>query len=55
MRFVAASALALSTAVVSGGAASQGDVFDRVTHGTAVSEGGVKIHYASLGKGRSSS
>ena len=29
----------------------QADVFDRVTHGTAVSEGGVKIHYASLGKG----
>ena len=31
--------------------ASQGDVFDRVTHGYAPSEGGVKIHYASLGKG----
>jgi len=31
--------------------ASQGDIFDRVTHATAVSEGGVKIHYASLGKG----
>ena len=30
---------------------TQGDVFDRVTHGHAVSEGGVKIHYASLGKG----
>src|SRR5688500_2925753 len=29
----------------------QGDVFDRVTHGHAVTEGGVKIHYASLGKG----
>jgi pimeloyl-ACP methyl ester carboxylesterase len=27
------------------------DVFDRVTHGTAVSEAGVKIHYATLGKG----
>jgi pimeloyl-ACP methyl ester carboxylesterase len=27
------------------------DVFDRVTHGYAVSEGGVKIHYASLGQG----
>lgn len=27
------------------------DVFDRVTHATAISEGGVKIHYASLGKG----
>jgi hypothetical protein len=34
---------------------SQGDVFDRVEHGTAVFQGGVKIHYASLGKGRSSS
>ena len=31
--------------------ARQGDVFDRVTHGHAVSEGGVKIHYASLGQG----
>src|SRR5688572_9324752 len=42
----------LSTAVAAGGSASrQSDVFDRVTHGTAVSEGGVKIHYASLGKG----
>ena len=29
----------------------QRDVFDRVTHGYAVSDGGVKIHYASLGKG----
>lgn len=29
----------------------QPDMFDRVTHGYAVSEGGVKIHYASLGKG----
>jgi len=31
--------------------ARQADVFDRVTHGYAVSEGGVKIHYATLGKG----
>ena len=31
--------------------AQQPDVFDRVTHGYAVSEGGVKIHYASLGQG----
>ena len=30
---------------------AQGDVFDRVTHGYAVSEGGVRIHYASLGRG----
>ena len=32
-------------------AAQQGDVFDRVTHGYAVSDGGVKIHYATLGSG----
>ena len=31
--------------------AEQTDVFDRVTHGSAVSEAGVKIHYASLGQG----
>jgi len=31
--------------------AQKADVFDRVTHGQAVSEGGVKIHYATLGKG----
>ena len=48
---VAVFGLALSTAVAGGSSASQGDVFDRVTHGTATSEGGVKIHYASLGKG----
>ena len=30
---------------------AQADVFDRVTHGHATSEGGVKIHYASLGQG----
>ena len=27
------------------------DVFDRVKHGYAVSEGGVKIHYSTLGEG----
>ena len=27
------------------------DLFDRVTHGHAVSEGGVRIHYATVGKG----
>ena len=32
-------------------ASAQTDVFDRVTHGYATSEGGVKIHYATLGKG----
>jgi len=31
--------------------AQPGDVFDRVTHGHAVSENGVKIHYATLGSG----
>ncbi len=51
IRCVAASILSLSTAAAVGGSAGQSDVFDRVTHGTAVSEGGVKIHYASLGKG----
>ena len=33
------------------GTGQQKDVFDRVTHGYAVSEGGVKIHYATLGSG----
>jgi pimeloyl-ACP methyl ester carboxylesterase len=31
--------------------ASQQDVFDRVTHGYATSEGGIKIHYATIGTG----
>jgi pimeloyl-ACP methyl ester carboxylesterase len=31
--------------------ASSSDIFDRVKHGYATSEGGVKIHYASLGEG----
>lgn len=48
---VAAVALTLSTAAGAGGSIEQGDVFDRVTHGYATSDGGVKIHYASLGKG----
>ncbi len=30
---------------------ASGDVFDRVKHGHAVSEAGVKIHYATLGEG----
>ena len=38
--FATASGLALSTAVLASGFASQGDVFDRVTHGHAVSDGG---------------
>ena len=31
--------------------AQQADVFDRVKHGYATSDGGVKIHYATLGEG----
>ena len=42
--------LAASTAAAQTGAAAA-DLFDRVTHGYATSEGGVKIHYASLGSG----
>ena len=30
---------------------AQTDLFDRVTHGYATSEGGIKIHYATIGKG----
>ena len=47
---VASCTLAVVTCIVSS-AVAQGDVFDRVKHGYAVSEGGVKIHYASLGEG----
>ena len=46
--FVASLAIAFTLAAATF-AAAQTDVFDRVTHGYAVSEGGVKIHYASLG------
>ena len=49
--FVASFAIALFIAFAGSAFAEQGDVFDKVTHGYAVSEGGVKIHYASLGKG----
>jgi epoxide hydrolase 4 len=41
----------LSLGVPQGVHAQTGDVFDRVTHGHAVSDGGVKIHYATLGSG----
>jgi pimeloyl-ACP methyl ester carboxylesterase len=44
-------AIVLAAALPARADARQADVFDRVTHGYAVSEGGVKIHYASLGKG----
>ena len=43
-------ALGLLSAVIAG-QAPKPDVFDRVTHGYATSEGGVKIHYATLGSG----
>jgi pimeloyl-ACP methyl ester carboxylesterase len=49
--FIASSGLAVVFALGGNVLASQADVFDRVTHGYAVSEGGVKIHYASLGEG----
>lgn len=48
---VALSGLLLTLAPQARMQAQQPDVFDRVTHGYAVSEGGVKIHYATLGKG----
>jgi pimeloyl-ACP methyl ester carboxylesterase len=49
-----ATAAAGAMFLLSGSAAGQAqkpDVFDRVTHGHATSEGGVKIHYATLGAG----
>ena len=48
---IASSGLALLRVRGDTAVAGQSDVFDRVTHGYAVSEGGVKIHYASLGQG----
>jgi pimeloyl-ACP methyl ester carboxylesterase len=48
---VASLALALYVLCVPSLFAQQPDVFDRVQHGYAVSEAGVKIHYASLGTG----
>ncbi len=48
---VASLALALAVLCAPGLFAQQPDVFDRVEHGYAVSEGGVKIHYATLGTG----
>jgi pimeloyl-ACP methyl ester carboxylesterase len=49
----AAAAPILITATTAGAqtGGAPADVFDRVTHGYATSEGGVKIHYASLGSG----
>ena len=48
---VASLALALYLLCVTGLFAQQPDVFDRVEHGHAVSDAGVKIHYATLGTG----
>ena len=48
---VALSGLLLTLAPQARIDAQQADVFDRVTHGYAVSAEGVKIHYASLGQG----
>jgi len=48
---IAASALLVPLAIATSVQADQGDIFDKVTHGYATSEGGVKIHYASLGQG----
>jgi epoxide hydrolase 4 len=49
----AAAAAFLSAVSASAGQPPPGsaDIFDRVKHGYAVSEGGVKIHYATLGEG----
>jgi len=44
-------ALGLLGTAIAGEPAAKPDVFDRVKHGYAVSEGGVRIHYASLGEG----
>jgi len=43
--------LLLSFALPGSAQGQQADLFERVTHGHATSEGGVKIHYATLGKG----
>lgn len=52
LRAVAAGVAAASLVLAAPRAAdAQTDVFDRVKHEYAVSEGGVKIHYASLGSG----
>ena len=48
---VASCALVLALALTTGAGAADTDLFDRVEHGYAMSEGGVKIHYATLGEG----
>ena len=49
---VLTTSLLLAAALPAIGQDKPTDVFDRVKHGYAVSDGGVKIHYATLGKGR---
>lgn len=49
--FLVGCGLVVSPGLAASIRASQGDIFDRVTHGQAASDGGVKIHYASLGQG----
>ena len=51
LAWIASSTLMLPFALSATAVADQGDIFDKVTHGYATSEGGVKIHYASLGQG----
>ena len=46
-----AGAVFLIAASGAAGQAPPGEIFERVKHGYATSEGGVKIHYASLGEG----
>ena len=48
---LAAFALVFGLGSLGATVAGQADVYDRVKHGYAVSEGGVKIHYATLGEG----
>jgi pimeloyl-ACP methyl ester carboxylesterase len=48
-RLLVSLALVSTVATTASQVLAQGDVFERVTHGYAVSDGGVKIHYASLG------
>ena len=50
-RRVMAATLAMVVLISLSLSGQQPDVFDRVKHGYAVSDGGVKIHYATLGTG----
>jgi len=48
---IAATAIAACLTFPLGLSGQQADIFERVQHGYAASEGGVKIHYATLGTG----